>query len=145
MKRIFLYFSLLIGGSAAVLYKDCGSSTGKIKSVDVKGCNADVCELKRGQNATVMIDFINKNVVTEFNAVVHAILKSVPIPFHMPNADGCVNSGVTCPLKAGASYGYISTFPIMKIYPAISLVVKYELKDTRANEMVCALIPVKIV
>lgn len=59
--------------------------------------------------------------VKKINAVVYGVLEGVPIPFPLPNPDGCTNSGLKCPLEKGTPYKYHSIIPVKKIYPAVSL------------------------
>jgi Niemann-Pick C2 protein len=67
------------------------------------------------------------------------------VPFKLPNPDGCVDSGLECPLTKGTQYSYEASFPILKVYPRVNVEVKYELKNSENKNIVCALIPVKIV
>ena len=60
--------------------------------------------------------------VTKIQAVVYGVLEGVPIPFPLPNPNGCSNSGVKCPLEKMATYTYHSVIPVKKIYPAVSIV-----------------------
>lgn len=40
-------------------------------------------------------------------------------PFPLQNPDGCVNSGITCPLEKGSSYKYEATLSVLKKYPKV--------------------------
>lgn len=42
------------------------------------------------------------------------------MPFSLPNPDGCKDSGITCPIKAGQKYTYMSHLPILSSYPRVS-------------------------
>lgn len=55
----------------------------------------------------------------ELTAVVHGIIMGVPVAFPVPNPDGCVNSGISCPIRDGSSYVYQATLPILKKYPRV--------------------------
>lgn len=44
----------------------------------------------------------------------------VEMPFPLPNPDGCVNHGLTCPIKKGEPLDYIATLPVLKAYPKVS-------------------------
>lgn len=53
------------------------------------------------------------------SAVVHGIVMGIEMPFNLPNADGCSNSGITCPINKGANYEYSTTLPVLKSYPKV--------------------------
>lgn len=52
-------------------------------------------------------------------AVVHGVILGAEMPFSLPNPDGCVNSGITCPVEAGSTYKYVTTMPISSAYPRV--------------------------
>ncbi|KAJ8927970.1 hypothetical protein NQ314_019495, partial [Rhamnusium bicolor] len=56
-------------------------------------------------------------------AVVHGVILGVPMPFELPNPDGCKDSGVSCP---------------------VTVDIKWELRDHDEKDVICALIPSKI-
>lgn len=67
------------------------------------------------------------------------------VPFKLPNQNACVESGLECPLEKGKVYKYKASFPVLKIYPKLDVEVKYELKNSKKIDIICVLIPVKIV
>lgn len=71
------------------------------------------------QCITLILTYILENDVSKVTSVVHGIVLGVPIPFALPNPDGCVDSGLICPLKAGGPYTYITTLPVEKKYPKV--------------------------
>lgn len=76
--------------------------------------------------------------------VVHSPLSGLDVPFRLPNPDACVDSNLDCPLKKSVTYQYDASFPVLKVYPRVDVVVKYELKTSSGKDIVCVLIPVKI-
>ncbi|KAJ8909621.1 hypothetical protein NQ315_008314 [Exocentrus adspersus] len=56
---------------------------------------------------------------SSLTAVVHGVVLGVPIPFDLPNPDGCKDSGVSCPVASGRSYKYSATLPILQSYPRL--------------------------
>lgn len=65
------------------------------------------------------------------------------MPFPLQNPDAC-QSGVQCPLTEGSSYEYQASLPILKAYPAIKVIVKWQLKDENNGDVVCVKIPARI-
>ena len=147
MKFLALFFTIfaLFMFSSASKFTDCGSTTGEVSSVEVTGCSdgADVCPLKRGTKAGITINFSSKAESSSLKAVVHGVIKSVPIPFPLPQSDAC-KSGVTCPVENGKSYTYSNNLNIRRSYPPLGVTVRWELKDQNNDDMVCVEIPCEI-
>ena len=77
-------------------------------------------------------------------AAVHGIIQGLPIPWPLHDPNACHLSGLTCPLQPGNNYHYTTIISVLKTYPKISLEVKWELKNENGKDIVCALIPAKI-
>lgn len=142
---VFLFVSLL-SGIDCIVWKSCDDSgRGKVSAVAVVGCeNVPVCVMKKGQNASLSVTFVINEDSSSATAVVHGIVAGVPVPFPLPNPDGCKDSGLKCPLKKGTQYTYSTNIFIRKEYPAIKLVVKFELQDQNSKDIWCVLVPVEI-
>ena len=52
---------------------------------------------------------------------------------------------MTCPLMAQNQYVYKNVLFVEHAYPKISLVVKWILRDNQNQNLVCLLVPVKII
>lgn len=52
-------------------------------------------------------------------SVVHGIIMGIEMPFSLPNPDGCLGSGLTCPIQKGTNYEYRATLPVLKSYPKV--------------------------
>nr|CAH7745146.1 unnamed protein product [Callosobruchus chinensis]CAH7753766.1 unnamed protein product [Callosobruchus chinensis] len=126
-------------------YTDCGSEVGTIGDVKVSDCvEPKRCILKRNTNVTLEITFTPKIDSDTLKAVVHGEILGVPMPFDLPNPDGCKDSGLTCPIKAGQTYTYTAALPISVNYPRVTVDVKWELQLSNGEDAVCAKIPAKI-
>jgi len=131
-------------GFSETPYTDCGSSA-TIQKVEVIPCdNDDVCDLKTGSNATINISFTPKNDISKISAIVHGVVAGIPMPFHFPQVDACMNSGITCPVKSGTALAYSVQLPVLASYPKIKVIVKWELKDQRGKDIVCTEIPARL-
>jgi hypothetical protein len=126
-------------------YEECNGLDGKVSKVQVIPCEIedDACILKAGANATIKIDFTSKVASPTLKAVVHGIVGSIPIPFHIPQGNAC-NSGVQCPIEPSTSYNYVAQIPVLKTYPRLSVKVKWELVDKQNKDVACVIIPAKI-
>ncbi|XP_071376966.1 NPC intracellular cholesterol transporter 2-like [Centroberyx affinis] len=127
-----------------VKYIDCGSSVGKASMVDISPCPHQPCQLHKGQNYSVNVTFSSTVESKTSKAVVHGVIAGVPIPFPIPIEDGC-KSGIECPIQKQKSYHYVNQLPVKSEYPAIKLVVEWELKDDTSNDLFCIKFPVQIV
>lgn len=68
----------------------------------------------------------------------------LPMPFHFPQADACQKSNISCPITDGQAYGYSVQLPVLKSYPRIKVIVKWQLKDESGNDVVCVEIPSRL-
>lgn len=66
-------------------------------------------------------------------AVVHGVVLDVPVPFNLPNSDGCVDSGLKCPLQAGQDYTYETSLPVLKKYPRVITAYRINLQTINLN------------
>ena len=96
----------------------------------------------RNTVANISITFESKVESASLTTVVHGSVGGVEIPFRLDNPDACT-LGVQCPLQA-AKYEYVASLPILKAYPKIKVMVKWELQDDKGNDVVCVKIPAKI-
>ncbi|XP_070698382.1 NPC intracellular cholesterol transporter 2-like [Pempheris klunzingeri] len=142
----FVVLLCLMGFTCAepVKYIDCGSSTGKVSMVDVKPCSSQPCQLRKGESYSVNVTFNSAVESQTSTAVVHGVIAGVPVPFPIPKEDGC-KSGIQCPIQPQQKYHYLNTLPVKSEYPAIKLVVKWELRDDDKNDLFCIKFPVQIV
>ncbi|XP_051873121.1 NPC intracellular cholesterol transporter 2-like [Pristis pectinata] len=135
----------LWGLSAAepVKFKDCGSESGNLTTVDITACTSLPCQLHKGKTYGVNVTFVSFTASETSKAVVHGIMAGVPLPFTLPNDDGC-KSGIQCPIRKGQQYNYINSLAIKEEYPSVKLVVQWQLKDDKSRDIFCWEIPVEI-
>ncbi|KAL3872611.1 hypothetical protein ACJMK2_035826 [Sinanodonta woodiana] len=143
---IFLGLIVCLTQIAAVPYKDCGSTGGKVNAVIVKGCEtSDVCKLQRGTNVSIEVDFTSMEGSDKATSVVHGIIGGISVPFHLSNPDACTGCNLDCPLVNGKNYQFITSLTVLKEYPLIRLVVKWELQDANSHDIFCIELPAQIV
>ncbi|XP_077477272.1 NPC intracellular cholesterol transporter 2-like [Stigmatopora argus] len=127
-----------------VKYIDCGSSSGKVTIVDITPCPTQPCQLHKGQSYSVNVTFNSAVQSQTSKGVVHGVIAGVPVPFPIPVADGC-KCGIQCPINKLQSYHYVNQLPVKTEYPAIKLVVEWELRDDTNQDLFCIKFPVQIV
>ncbi|KAH8255732.1 hypothetical protein KR038_009293, partial [Drosophila bunnanda] len=138
--------AVLVAFAGALEFTDCGSKTGKFTRVSIEGCDTTKpeCILKRNTTVSFSIDLALAEVATKVKTVVHGKVLGIEMPFPLSNPDACVDSGLKCPLEKGESYRYTATLPVLKSYPKVSVLVKWELQDQDAADIICVEIPAKI-
>nr|CAH0105247.1 unnamed protein product [Daphnia galeata] len=138
----FLVLASFVLATRALIFKDCGSVYGKVRSVAVTGCDtSNTCILKSGTNLNLTVVFTSLEDTEKTKATVHGIIGGVPLPFPLPQADACENSGLICPLSNGQNYTYTATIPISPAYPKIKVLVKWELQEAHGKDLFCIEIP----
>lgn len=117
-----------------------GSETASIVSIDVTDCTQLPCVFVRGKNYTLDLKFTSsmwqklkiKNPASSYNYwifiievdskaatnKVYGIIAKVPVPFHLPNNDGCT-LGINCPFKSGLTLTESVTLPVLSEYPKV--------------------------
>lgn len=139
--------ALFGSGVSAATFKDCADANaiGSYSKVEVNNCKEDqpTCTLKRDSNATISITFKSTEELKDLKAVVHGVIMDMPIPFKLPNDNGCVDSGLECPLAKDTDHKYVATLPVLKQYPKVRVDVKWELISD-SKTVVCVVIPAKI-
>ncbi|XP_029191174.2 NPC intracellular cholesterol transporter 2-like [Acropora muricata] len=137
-----LNLSFVLGKS--VHFLDCGSKKSSISQVTITPCQAEPCQLKKGLNESIEVIFKPTEVVTSAKVVVHGIIV-IPVPFPIPQPNGCKEHGLECPLKPNKEYTFKAMLPIKKAYPDLKLQVKCELLDQNGIPIFCFKLPVQIV
>lgn len=142
--RVVFWLSLFaLAYAEPVKFLDCGSVVGKVSIVSITPCPKQPCELRKGQSYSVNVTFASNDVSKTSRAVVHGVVAGIPIPFAIPNDDGC-KSGIACPIQDAKTYSYVNALPVKSEYPSIKLVVKWELVDDVSKDLFCIRFPVQI-
>ncbi|XP_052009259.1 NPC intracellular cholesterol transporter 2 [Xyrauchen texanus] len=141
---VILLSFLAYTNAEPVRFLDCGSEDGKVFEVDILPCSKQPCQLHKGQSYTVNVTFSSDVISQTSKAVVHGVLAGLPVPFPIPVEDGC-KCGILCPIQPQQMYSYVNQLPVKSEYPAIKLVVEWELKDDSSKDLFCIKFPVQIV
>lgn len=131
-----------------VPYADCGSKGALTKqSVDVTPCDSYPCPLPRGKDASFNITFVATQDSEKANSVCHGIISHIPLPFPLdtPDACACPDSGLDCPLKKGEKYTFHYALPVKSIYPAVNVIVKWQLQGDDGKDIICIEFQAKLV
>lgn len=140
--RLVALFSLF--RLTVTTWKDCGSTGISITDVYVPGCESTTCQLKRGANASISISFVPGQEISALTNKVYGVIYSASVYFPLPQADAC-KLGVSCPLSIGEQYTETVTLYVSPYYPAIQLIVRWELEDSNKKQVGCFKIPLQLV
>lgn len=69
----------------------------------------------------IMGVYLPLSTVSAVKTHVYGIVAGVPVPYSLPNENGCLNCNLNCPLAADTSNSYINIFPVLKSYPVVSV------------------------
>ncbi|KAL5272498.1 hypothetical protein ACHWQZ_G000637 [Mnemiopsis leidyi] len=143
--KVVAVFALLVAMTTAVdlTMKDCGSSA-EVTRAFSDDCKDAVCKLKKGSTYQINISFKPKSTVSGLKASLAGVIAGIPIPFPLPESDGCVACGNTCPITAGTEVTFSEALKVENSYPALRLVSRWKL-DTADGHVLCVEIPVVIV
>ena len=128
-----------------VVHRDCGSKTGKILAFEAFGCyQRHRCDLRPGQNQTIEIKFAALQNSHTLQVRAFGIIGGRTHEFQMKNRDVC-RYDINCPMQKGNEYIYQTTIYIDPKFPRVSMVVKWELQDDNHDDVICIMVPAKIV
>jgi len=126
-------------------HKDCGSSA-TVTNAFSDDCTDPVCKLKKGNTYHINISFKPASDVSALEASLAGVIAGVPVPFPLPEPDGCVACGNTCPIASGNEVTFTEALKVESYYPALRLVSRWKLTASGSNDQVfCVEIPVQIV
>ncbi|XP_067680745.1 NPC intracellular cholesterol transporter 2-like isoform X2 [Haliotis asinina] len=123
-------------------FKDCGSVSGKINSLDITPCPSFPCQFPKGKNVSVSITITASAQVTSAKTVVHGIIAGILTPFPLAQPNACMD--MTCPVNSGSDVTYTNQILVQDVYPKIRLVVKWEIQDQSGQDFICFEVPAEI-
>ncbi|KAL8602649.1 hypothetical protein ACOMHN_029971 [Nucella lapillus] len=132
---------LAIAAADIVKFKDCGSVSGTIKSVDITPCPTEPCLFQRTKTINVTVDYTANTNITSAITKVYGYILGVKVPFPVPS-DACKN--MTCPVAQGSAITYKNSVYIKSEYPSVSVVVQWEVHDQNDKLIICFDVPVQI-
>ncbi|KAG5446315.1 Phosphatidylglycerol/phosphatidylinositol transfer protein [Clonorchis sinensis] len=121
------------------------SSKLTVNSVSVDPCSTMPCVLRRGGPTTVSIVFqANNTAGFHGDAAVQFIKWGIPFPFGLKDPQICGDVKPSCPLQSGQLYTYTKELFISSWYPSVYATVRWRLKNTNGDSMVCVEVPVEL-
>jgi len=115
------------------------------KELEITGCKRSVkrCVFKKGENARISIPFTPQTPISSLKAEVHGLFNGLQMPFKLEEPEACGRS-LECPVKANSTVTYVEELPVLRMFPSLSLRVKYALIDQNGDTQICVIFPVKL-
>ncbi|XP_059143278.1 ecdysteroid-regulated 16 kDa protein-like [Physella acuta] len=129
-----------------LLFKDCGSEAGTLSAVNFNGtCSGGKAQLQKGTVVAIQFTLSTKADEASLNSKVYGKIGVLPfVSFPLDNPDACKDSGLTCPVKANTVVQYLPVLNVLKSYPSVDVIVKWELQNKDGKNVFCTLIPASI-
>uniref|UniRef100_A0A8D8A7C1 Ecdysteroid-regulated 16 kDa protein n=1 Tax=Culex pipiens TaxID=7175 RepID=A0A8D8A7C1_CULPI len=141
----------------ATVVDPCPSSKSLVpieeNEIEISNCAKGPCKLKRKTKVSINQKFTPTENIKTMTTTVFAQVLGLPLPFiGVDGTSACdyifAEDGETklgCPLKAGVPVVYKREFPVLEIYPKMSLTVHWELQGRGSKSITCFEVPAKIV
>jgi len=141
---VYLLVALAAVSSAVdLMHTDCGS-TAVVTRVFSDDCDSKVCKLKKGNSYQIQISYKPKSDVKTMSAYLYGVIAGIPVPFPLPQPDGCAASGGVCPIAAGTEVTFSEALKVQQAYPSMKLISRWKLHSDQ-EQVICVNIPVIIV
>lgn len=126
-------------------------SAAVIEKLEITGCTSFPCDLKKGTSPTIKATLKMRRKVRDLKLRIAGQINDREVPFSVDDSNHCAStvdsmkSQKRCLLKKGETYEYAYSLPVLKEYPSLMVVVKYEIVDNRGRTVACFSFPAKIV
>uniref|UniRef100_A0A182NJY2 MD-2-related lipid-recognition domain-containing protein n=1 Tax=Anopheles dirus TaxID=7168 RepID=A0A182NJY2_9DIPT len=141
---------LAVGSSmgTGVAIRACAGNRPIPTEVRVEGCTVPPCDLVRGTDAIMDMDFTAPFAAANLRTEVMATALGVTAPFELPadRAAACnwlLNA--QCPVSANEDITYRLSMPVLLIYPRVSLTVEINLVDDDGQSLACFMLDARVV
>ena len=116
------------------------------KNLKINNATAYPISLVRGSNASISFELTCPHKVTKLHLKINGTIGGRDIPFPNNDRDHCKSAVHSkCPLNKGKHHVYHYSMPVLKTYPLLSVMVKYEVCDHSHKTALCFTFPAKIV
>ncbi|EAA04248.1 NPC intracellular cholesterol transporter 2-like [Anopheles arabiensis] len=133
---------------AGVATRACSGGRPAPTEVRVEGCTVPPCDLVRGSDAIMDMDFTAPFAAANLRTQVVATALGVTAPFELPadRAAACnwlLNT--QCPVSANEDITYRLSMPVLLVYPRVSLTVEIDLVDDAGQSLACFELDARVV
>ena len=118
-----------------------------ITKLEISGCSNFPCLLKKNSNSTIKLGLNFTKKVTDLKLRIAGVINGREIPFNVNDKDHCIQTVKTaknCSIQRNTHHKYEFSLPVLKEYPTLMVLVKYEIVDSRKSPVACFTFPAKI-
>ncbi|ETN60795.1 Niemann-Pick Type C-2 [Anopheles darlingi] len=133
---------------AGVATRACSDGRPRPTEVRVEGCTVPPCDLVRGSDAVMDMDFTAPFAAASLRTEVIATALGATAPFELPpdRAAACNwLQNTHCPVSAHEDITYRLSMPVLLVYPRISLTLEINLVDENRQSLACFVLDARVV
>jgi Niemann-Pick C2 protein len=144
---VALVFQLMIEANLKV--NNCQKSKGaaNITKLEISGCTNYPCLLRKNTNSTIKLGLHFSKKVNDLKLRIAGVINGRDIPFNVNDKDHCVQTVKTtknCTINRNSTHKYEFSLPVLKEYPTLMVLVRYEIIDSKKNPVACFTFPARI-
>ncbi|EAA07712.5 AGAP002849-PA [Anopheles gambiae str. PEST] len=145
-----LLVALVASGSLteALQTRACTNQRPQPASVEITGCAQMPCELIRGSDVAMRLEWEAPFAAQTLQHRVVATALGITAPYELPpdRANACNwLDGSACPISQGEDIVSTLSMPVLPIYPLVSLVIEVSILDEQARTQTCFAIDARVV
>ncbi|KFB38300.1 AGAP002849-PA-like protein [Anopheles sinensis] len=132
----------------ALTTNPCTNGAPQPSRVMITGCTEMPCDLIRGSDVAMELDFVAPSAAQTLRYTVVATALGITAPYELPEdrANACNwLSGTSCPISQGEDITSTLSMPVLPIYPLVSLVIQVGVVDQDNNSLTCFAINARVV
>lgn len=118
-----------------------------ITKLEISGCTNYPCLLKKNTNSTIKVNLHFHRKITDLKPKIAGVINGREIPFNVNDKDHCnltVRTAKNCTINKGQLHKYEYSLPVLKEYPTLMVLIKYEIVDQKKNLISCFTFPARI-
>uniref|UniRef100_A0A182IQW1 ML domain-containing protein n=1 Tax=Anopheles atroparvus TaxID=41427 RepID=A0A182IQW1_ANOAO len=145
-----LFVAVLAFGSLteALETRPCANGAPHPARVAISGCTQMPCELLRGSDVSMELEFQAPFAAQSLRYTVVATALGITAPYELPpdRANACDwLTGSSCPISQGEDITSTLEMPVLPIYPLVSLVIQVGVVDEQNRNFACFAIDARVV
>ncbi|XP_058462296.1 NPC intracellular cholesterol transporter 2 homolog a-like [Malaya genurostris] len=116
--------------------------------VRIENCPAMPCEMVRGTDVNMAMDFSAVQETSQLNTQVMATALGITGPYELPAERAAACNWLVqsrCPLSAGEDVIYHLSMPITAIYPLVSVTIEIDIVDENEQSHACFVVDTRVV
>uniref|UniRef100_A0A182QTP8 MD-2-related lipid-recognition domain-containing protein n=1 Tax=Anopheles farauti TaxID=69004 RepID=A0A182QTP8_9DIPT len=145
-----LLVALVASGSLteALQTNACSNGAPHASRVEISGCTQMPCDLVRGSDVGMELDFVAPFAAESLRYTVVATALGITAPYELPpdRANACNwLTGTACPISQGEDITSTLSMPVLPIYPLVTLVIQVSVVDGQDRPLTCFSVNARVV